>query len=79
METATQKWTKIATDVSNAGFSTQYMGAMECKDKWQTLLAEYKKISDFGGATGNTEDYFHMPSKRRKELTIPPNFSASHY
>jgi hypothetical protein len=46
METATQKWTRIATDVSGAGFSTQYRGAMACKDKWQTLLADYKKISD---------------------------------
>ena len=79
METATQKWTKIATDVSKVGFSTQFRGAMACKDKWQTLFAEYKKISDYRSATGNTEDYFHMSAKRRKELTLPPNFSSSHF
>jgi hypothetical protein len=28
METATQKWTKIGTDVSAAGFSTHFRGAM---------------------------------------------------
>jgi hypothetical protein len=52
---------------------------MACKDKWQTLLADYKKISDYQGATRNREDYFHMPGRRRKELTLPMNFYASHY
>jgi hypothetical protein len=75
METATQKWTKIATNVSTTSFSTHFRGAMACKDKWQTLLADYKKISDYRGATGNREDYFHMPGKQRKELTLPMNFA----
>jgi hypothetical protein len=79
MESATQKWTKVANDVSKAGFSAHYRGALACKDKWQTLFADYKKISDYKGATGNREDYFYMGSKRRKELTLPPNFCASHY
>jgi hypothetical protein len=79
METATQKWTKIATNVSTAGFSTHFRGAMACKDKWQTLLADYKKISDYRGATWNRKDYFHMPGRWRKELTLPVNFCASHY
>jgi hypothetical protein len=79
MESVTQRWTKIATDVSKASFSAHYRGAMAYKDKWQTLFADYKKISDYKGATGSREDYFHMTSKRRKDLTLPPNFCASHY
>ena len=79
MESATQKWTKVATDVSKAGFSSHFRGALACKDKWQTLFADFKKISDYKGATGNREDYFHMANKRRKELTLPPNFCASHF
>jgi hypothetical protein len=43
--------------VSKAGFSAHYIGALACKDKWQTLFADYKKISDYKGATGNREDY----------------------
>jgi hypothetical protein len=52
---------------------------MVCKDKWQTLFADYKKINDYRSATGNTEDYFHMSGKRRKELTLPLNFCSSHF
>jgi hypothetical protein len=79
METAIQKWTKVANDVSKADFSSHYRGALACKDKWQTLFADFKKISDYKGATGNSEDYFHMANKRRKELTLPPNFCSSHF
>jgi hypothetical protein len=79
IESATQKWTKIATDISKAGFSTHYRGAMACKDKWQTLFTDFKKICDYKAATGSREDYFHMGSKRRNELTLPPNFCSSHF
>jgi hypothetical protein len=34
MQTASQKWIKAASDVSNAGFSVHYRGAIACKDKW---------------------------------------------
>jgi ribonuclease HI len=63
MESATKKWTRIVTDVSNAEFSAHYRGPIACKDKWQTLFADYKKISDYKAAIGSTEDYFHMASK----------------
>jgi hypothetical protein len=79
MESATKKWTRIATDVSNASFSAHYRGGSACKDKWQTFFTDYKKISDYKAATGSSEDYFHMAGKRRKELTLPPNFCSSHF
>jgi hypothetical protein len=79
MESATKKWTRIATDISNAGFSTHYRGPTACKDKWQTLFEDYKKISDYKAATRSTEDYFYMASKRRKELTLPSKFCSSHF
>jgi hypothetical protein len=79
MESAMKKWSKIATDVSNTGFSAHFRGAMVCKDKWQTLFADYKKISDYRSATRSREDYFHMPSKRRKELILPSNLCSFHF
>jgi hypothetical protein len=54
-------------------------GPSACKDKWQTLFADFKKISDYKSATGSHEDYFHMPTKRRKDLTLPANFCSTHY
>jgi hypothetical protein len=65
--------------VQNAGFSQYYRGAAACKDKWQGLFGEYKKIKDYNDATGCNEDYFRMGSKRRKELCLPANFCSSHY
>ena len=79
MQTTTQKWEKVVSDVSKAGFSVHHRGAAACKDKWQILLADFKKISDYNAATGSWEDYFHMPTKRHKELTLPANFCATHF
>jgi hypothetical protein len=79
MQTATQKWEKVATDVSKARISVHKQGASTCKDKWQTLLADFKKISDYNAATRSAEDYFHMSGKRRKELTLPSNFCSAQY
>jgi hypothetical protein len=47
---------------------------MGCKDKWQVLFSDYKKIGDYKNGTGNSEDYFRMSSRRRKELNLPSNF-----
>jgi hypothetical protein len=79
MQTATAKWTKIATDVANAGFSAHYRGPMGCKDKWQVLFSDYKKIGDYKNGTGNSEDYFRMSSRRRKELNLPSNFCPAYF
>jgi hypothetical protein len=75
MEPALIKWTRIAEEVAKAECSTFPRGPLACRDKWQTLLSDYKKIYDYKGATGSNEDYFRMSSRRRKELTLPPNFS----
>ena len=79
MHTSTQKWEKIAIAVSKARFSIHERGASACKDKWQILMADFKKINDYKAVTGSTEDYFHMFAKRRKELTLPTNFCSMHY
>jgi hypothetical protein len=74
MESAIAKWTKIASDVAQAGFSTHYRGPMACKNKWQVFFSDYKKIMDYRKGTGHNEDYFRMGSRRRKEVNLPPNF-----
>jgi hypothetical protein len=79
MEPALIKWTRIAEEVAKAECSTFPRGPLACRDKWQTLLSDYKKIYDYKGATGSNEDYFRMSSRRRKELTLPPNFLHAHY
>jgi hypothetical protein len=79
MEPALVKWTRIAEEIAKAGCSTFPRGPLACRDKWQTLFSDYKKIYDYKGATGNNEDYFRMSSRRRKELMLPPNFVHAHF
>jgi hypothetical protein len=79
MQSVAQKWAKVAADVSKAGFSVHERGSSAYKNKWKTLFADFKKISNYKSATGSREDYFHMPTKRRKDLTLPANFCSTHY
>jgi hypothetical protein len=79
METAAVKWTRISEDVARAGFSNYYRGPIACKDKWQSLFSDYKKIKDYRSAIGSNEDFFSMGSKLRKELTLPWNFCPQHF
>jgi hypothetical protein len=65
--------------VAKTGCFVYPRGAGACRDKWQTLFGEYKKIFDYKGRTGNNEDYFRMASKRRKDLGLPVNFCSSQY
>jgi hypothetical protein len=79
MESAIAKWTKVAFDVAQAGFSVHYRGPMAYKDNWQVLFSDYKKIVDYRKGTGHNEDYFRMGSRRRKEVNLPPNFCPQHF
>jgi hypothetical protein len=79
METATTKWTKVANDIANFGFSAHCRGLLGCKDKWQVLFSDYKKINDYRSGTGHNGDYFRMHSRRRKELNLPTNFCQTYF
>jgi hypothetical protein len=79
IETAIFKWERVTDNIEKAGFSQYYRGASTCKDKWQGLFGDYKKIKDYKDATGCNKDYFGMGFKKRKELYLPANFCMSHY
>ena len=49
-----------------------------CKDKWGTLLVDYKKIFDCHKASG-TNSYWTMSSQERIELHLPRNFQKENY
>jgi hypothetical protein len=53
---AVVKWTGVANDVAMAGFSVHFRGPKRCKDKWQVLFSDYKKISDYKSGTGHNEE-----------------------
>jgi hypothetical protein len=59
--------------------SDHYRGPQACKDKWNTLYGDYKKVKDYMGAIGNSKDYFQLSSKRRKELTLAACFWRSQF
>lgn len=79
MEIASIKWKRIIDDVHKASFLQYYWGVAVCKNKWQGLFRDYKKIKDYKEATVCNEDYFRMGLKRRKKLYLLANFYLIHY
>jgi hypothetical protein len=77
------KWGKIATQVYEAGLvrgGHSPRDALACKYKWQTLLADYKKVADFHRCTGLVgNEYFEFKSKERKERRLPAQFYEDVY
>jgi hypothetical protein len=77
------KWGKIAMKLKEAG---KRRGGHIARDglaykyKWQTLLAEYKKVADYHKGTGLVDiEYFSLKSKERKERWLLPQFFEEVY
>jgi hypothetical protein len=84
MDTAYEKWNKIASFVMNEtanalqGKSYHRTGAM-CQNKWGALFGEYKKIRDWMKGTGHNENYWTMDPERREHFDLPKYFISSRY
>jgi hypothetical protein len=68
------KWGKIANKVNEAGRlrgGHSPRDVLACKYKWQTLLADCKKVADFHKGTGLVgNEYFELKSKEKKEKRL---------
>ena len=70
------KWCRISEQVMHAGFSQCSRDGASCKNKWNQLLPEYKRISDYLGRSGrNIDDYWDLLPVERKEEGLPKQFS----
>lgn len=77
------RWGKVASKVNEAGIlrgGHSPRDALACKYKWQTLLADYKKVADFQRGTGLVgTEYFELKSKERKEKRLLVQFFEEVY
>ncbi|XP_073001531.1 uncharacterized protein [Typha latifolia] len=65
-----QKW-KIISD--NCMESDVIRSSNQCKRRWQSLLADYRKIREWESRSG-AGSYWHFDGERRKELGLPVLF-----
>lgn len=79
MESSTVRWQRIAQKVQEAGVSPQTRDDVACLTKWNALIGDYKKITDYVSGTGVNETYWSMSIETREELGLPRNFNMSHY
>ena len=74
------KWRRISQQVMLAGFSQCPRDGASCKNKWNQLVPDYKRISDYLGRTGrNIRDYWDLSSGERKDEGLPRQFSHEFY
>jgi hypothetical protein len=77
------RWGKVATQVNEAGRARgghSPRDAVACKYKWQTLMADYKKVADFHKGTGLVgNEYFELRSKERKDRRLQGQFYEEVY
>lgn len=76
MITDQTKWMRISHVVMQAGLSTVLRDGAACKAKWNQILPDYKRISDYLGRTGrNTPEYWQLSPTDRREEGLPKQFS----
>lgn len=75
------QWRSIADRVMEicGQLAECYRDSAACKDKWATLLVDYKKIHDYHNGTGTNEDYWSMSSPERAAKNLPRNFLKENY
>ena len=69
------KWLRISNEVMRAGFSPCLCDGPACKTKWNQILLDYKKLSDYFNRIGrNVPNYWDLSAAQRKEEGLPKQF-----
>jgi hypothetical protein len=73
-ETIIKKWNKISMQVMNVECSNQLKNGVACKDKWGSLVGDFKKICDYKASIKNNQDYWSMTNVEKSTIRLPWNF-----
>lgn len=69
------KWQRISEDIQSAGVSTSRRDGPSCKSKWNFMIAEYKRIVDFGSRSESPDmTYWTVDADERKAQGLPRSF-----
>ena len=76
----TTKWLHISQEVMRAGHSPWLRDGPACKTKWNQILPDYKRISDYLNHSGrNVPDYWELSATERKEEGLSKHFPQDIY
>lgn len=76
-KTGDQRWKAITEACMNAGVERT---AAQCKDKWESLHAEWKRIYDYeNDVPPVVASYWILTNKQRKAQRLPTSFFTSVY
>ena len=76
----TTKWLRISQEVMRVGHSPCLRDGPACKTKWNQILPDYRRISEYLNRTGiNVPDYWEFSTTERKEEGLPKHFPQDIY
>jgi hypothetical protein len=83
MEKADMRWASISEYVMKKTRSDEgasyYRDKDACRDKWQGIYGDYKRIYDYLKGTGVNQVYEELIPKERANAGLPRHFSPYYY
>jgi hypothetical protein len=74
-----QRWAKIVDDFQNTINEWVPQNVKTCKDKWNGINSNYKKIVDYHKGTGHNTYFWELLIDERDNLHFPKQFNHEYY
>jgi len=78
-ETFVAKWKKIFEVVMSASFSQYLRNGLAYKNKWGSILGDFKKLFNYMLGIGHNEDYWALSSQEKALHHLPHHFGCDMY
>jgi hypothetical protein len=79
MKSAIFKWNLIAEVVMRESKSRNVWNREACENKWNSLIHDFRKISDYQARIGHNISYFQLNPKEKEKAKLPKSFYEPHY
>jgi hypothetical protein len=79
MVPVSEAWHAISARVMEYTGGENFRNGTACMNKWNSLLAEYKKINDYHESTSTSTTYFSMGPEEKEQQRLPKMFNQRHF
>ncbi len=79
LETYVTKWKRISKVVMNACCFYHMQNDLAYKDKWESILGNFKWIFDYMSRIGHDEDYWTLSFQEKTSFHLPHQFGRETY
>jgi hypothetical protein len=79
MITATQRWDKIVEELQKRTKIKNPRSGTMCKDNWNVLNFNYKKLADYHKGTGNHTSFWELSFEKKERFHLPFHFNQKFY